>query len=97
VTDARVQRWITEVDVAAWQVGRGEYQYVPRLAELSDEAIGLAREVHADARAPILDRLRHVEGVIRAAQGDVQARLAELPGRRRAARRYLSTPQPKAP
>lgn len=86
--------WCTRIDVVVWKVSRGDHGMVTRLAELSDEAIGMAPGLTLDERATLLGRLQKAELVIRAAQEDVRTRLEELPARRRAARRYVAAPQP---
>lgn len=91
-----IEGWCTRIDVVAWKVTQGEYALVGRLADLSDEAIVLAQVADVAERAKILSRLRRAADVIRAAQLEVRGRIDELPARRRAARRYVATPQPAA-
>ena len=86
--------WSTRIDVVAWKVSRGDHGMVCRLAELSDEAIRMAPGLSLEERATVLARLQRADAVIRTAQEEVRSRLAELPARRRAARRYVAAPQP---
>jgi len=90
-----VEAWCLRMDVLAFKVGQGDHGAVSRLAELSDEAVGLARQIPPERRGRILQRLRHAVEVINRAQADVGRQLEELPTKRRAALRYVSAPQPR--
>lgn len=92
MTDA-VETWCLRMDTLAFKVGQGDYAAVTRLADLSDEAIALARTLPPERRTRILDRLRRAVSVINEAHADVGRQLEELPAKRRAARRYVATPQ----
>lgn len=88
-----ISAWCARFDLLVWRVGQGEHPLVEELARLSDEAVVLARPASASERRQLLDRLARADQVVTAAQQDVSTRLTELPAQRRAARRYVATPQ----
>lgn len=91
--EEQCKAWCARFDVLVWRVERGEHKLVTGLGAMSDEAVALARLLPQDARKPLMDRLVHAERVLRTSQSEIALRIEELPSQRRAARRYVATPQ----